>query len=142
MHLRSLERFEFASVLFPYNHSLLSDPGYRADVERLIEVADAGGVALQTIKAIARRRWGPEPPKGRRSWYEPLEDRDALTRAVRFVLGRPGLFLLTSSDYRRLPEILEAATGPATPPDEAELAGDEARLDMAPIFDGGTLERI
>ena len=44
MHSRSLERFDFDSVLFPYNHSLLADPGYRADVEALLErCADARG---------------------------------------------------------------------------------------------------
>ena len=38
MHLRSLERFDFDSVLFPYNYALLSRPDYRADVEALLEV--------------------------------------------------------------------------------------------------------
>ena len=57
MHLRSLDRFPFDTVLFPYNHSLLAEPAYRADVEALVERCDADGVALQTIKSIARRRW-------------------------------------------------------------------------------------
>jgi aryl-alcohol dehydrogenase-like predicted oxidoreductase len=142
MHLRSLERFEYASVLFPYNHVLMADPGYRSDAERLIELAGERGVALQTIKGIARRRWAPDGPRDRRSWYEPIVDGDALARAVHFVLGRPGLFLLTSSDYRRLPDILEAASRPAPPPDEAELSGDEQRLGITPLFDGADLERI
>ncbi|MET0324927.1 MAG: aldo/keto reductase, partial [Ilumatobacteraceae bacterium] len=49
MHLRSLERFPFDAVLFPYNHSLLAEPAYRADVEALVEKCAADGVALQTI---------------------------------------------------------------------------------------------
>src|ERR1700735_2589313 len=32
-HLRSLERFDFDSVLLPYNHALLANPAYRDDVE-------------------------------------------------------------------------------------------------------------
>ena len=35
MHLRSLERFDFDSVLLPYNFSMMQIPEYRADVEAL-----------------------------------------------------------------------------------------------------------
>ncbi|HSP27789.1 MAG TPA: aldo/keto reductase, partial [Ilumatobacteraceae bacterium] len=38
MHLRSLERCEFASVLFPVNFVLLDNPAYRAAVEQLVAV--------------------------------------------------------------------------------------------------------
>jgi aryl-alcohol dehydrogenase-like predicted oxidoreductase len=80
MHLRSLERFDFDSVLFPYNYALLSRPDYRADVEALLEVCAARSVAAQTIKAVARRRW-PESMDGPRfSWYEPLRDAKASSR--------------------------------------------------------------
>jgi predicted aldo/keto reductase-like oxidoreductase len=142
MHLRALERFEYASVLFPYNHLLMAEPEYRRRVEELIAVASERRVALQTIKSIARRRW-PEGRSGdRRSWYQPLEDGAAIDRAVRYVLGRPGLFLLTSSDYEQLPAILEAAADPGPVPGEEEMAEMADRLDMGPLFDGGRLERI
>ncbi len=36
MHLRSLERYPFASVLLPFSYVALQDPGYRADVEALL----------------------------------------------------------------------------------------------------------
>ncbi len=142
MHLRALERYDYASVLFPYNFSLLSEPGYRSDIENLIEVAGERGVALQTIKAIARRRWPADGPRPRRSWYQPLEDPDAITRAVHYVLGRPGLFLLTTSDYERLPAVLEAASGPGPVPGDEEMEADSRRLDVAALFDGASLERI
>ncbi len=57
MHLRSLERFDFNSVLLPYNYTVMSDDGYRADVEALLGVCEQRGVAVQTIKSVARRRW-------------------------------------------------------------------------------------
>src|ERR1700685_1627044 len=57
MHLRSLERFDFDSVLLPYNVALVSDDRYRADVDALLEVCQQRGVAVQTIKSVARRRW-------------------------------------------------------------------------------------
>ena len=89
MHLRSLERFDFDSVLLPYSYAGLQDPAYRADVEQLLAVCAERQVAVQTIKGIARRRW-PDDYDGRRfSWYQPLEEADAIGRAVRWVLGQP-----------------------------------------------------
>ena len=38
MHLRSLERFDFDSVLLPYSYVALQDDAYRADVEELLAV--------------------------------------------------------------------------------------------------------
>ena len=56
-HTRSLDRFDFDSVLLPYNFSLLQDGAYRGDVEHLLEICAERRVAVQTIKAVARRRW-------------------------------------------------------------------------------------
>src|SRR5690606_24622138 len=109
MHLRSLERFPYDSVLLPYSFAALSDEAYRADVEALLAVCAEREVAVQTIKAVARRRWRPDHAGPRHSWYEPLPDPAAVDRAVRWVLARPGLFLNTSSDARLLPGILESA---------------------------------
>jgi aryl-alcohol dehydrogenase-like predicted oxidoreductase len=140
MHLRSLERFHFSSVLLPYNYTMMSDDGYRADVEALLEVCEQRGVAVQTIKSVARRRW-PEPAARQFSWYEPLADPAVVARAVRYVLGRPGLFLNSSSDARLLRPTLEAAAGGPTPTDQ-QMAADVERHEIEPLFDGAGLERI
>jgi aryl-alcohol dehydrogenase-like predicted oxidoreductase len=142
MHLRSLERFPFASVLLPYNHSLLADPDYRRDVEALLDRCVADGVAAQTIKAIARRRWPDDAQGPRFSWYQPLEEPAAIARAVRYVLADERVFLNTTSDARLLPLIVDAASGPLDRPSDDELAADEATFDVTPIFDGDVLERI
>jgi aryl-alcohol dehydrogenase-like predicted oxidoreductase len=141
MHLRSLERFDFSSVLLPYNYALMSADQYRADVEALLEVCEQRGVAVQTIKSVARRRW-PEGAERQFSWYEPLADGDALARAVRYVLGRPGLFLNSSSDARLLRPTLEAAVAGGPVPSDEEMAADVDRQDIQPLFDGAMLERI
>ena len=142
MHLRSLERFDFDSVLLPYNHALLEDPAYRSDVETLLQRCAERAVAVQTIKAVARRRW-PEDHQGRRySWYEPLPAGEALTRAVQFVLGAPQLFLNTSSDLRVLRPTLEAAMAVTGQPADEDLDADARRLGVEPLFDGAALERI
>ena len=141
MHLRSLERFDFGSVLLPYNYAVMSDDRYRADVEALLGVCEQRGVAVQTIKSVARRRW-PGGAAGQFSWYEPLTDGEALARAVRYVLGRTGLFLNSSSDARLLRPILEIAVAGGPAPTDGEMAADVERHEIEPLFDGAALERI
>lgn len=142
MHRRSLERFDFDSVLLPYNFTLLQIPGYRRQVEALLDTCRERGVAVQTIKSVARRRWVAEAGP-RFSWYEPLPPGDELARAVRFVLAREALFLNSSSDLRLLRPILEAAADSgAADPDEATLRADAASLGEQPLFDGAAQERI
>ncbi len=143
MHLRSLERADFASVLLPYSYMLMQVDSYRADVERLLDLCEQRQAAVQTIKAVARRRWESEDP-AHHSWYEPLREPGTIDRAVRYVLGNSQLFLNTSSDASLLRPTLEAAAEAAgqPPPSDAELARDVESNDMLPLFDGGALERI
>jgi len=141
-HLRSLERFPFDSVLLPYSYVALTDPVYRAEAEELLAVCAASGVAVQTIKAVARRRWLPDHDGRMFSWYEPLTDDGPLGRAVRWVLGNPQVFLTTTSDATVMARVLAAAEGDLTRPTDAEMAADVDELDMAPLFDGAEIERI
>src|SRR5262249_55355125 len=110
---------------------------YPSDREALLALCRQRGVAVQTIKSVARRRW-PEARQGegqrRFSWYEPLTDPDAIARAVQFVFGRPGLFLNSSSDATLLPHILDAASRPARLPSSASLAEDVAHYSIEPLF--------
>ncbi|MEO0493952.1 MAG: aldo/keto reductase [Actinomycetota bacterium] len=142
MHLRSLAEAPFASVLFPWSHSMLAYDDYVADVDELIAHCDRAGIAMQTIKSVGRRRWAnPDDPHF--SWYEPLEVGDAFRRAVEFALADPRVFVNTSSDARLLPAFVEAATGfDGRAPDTALLAQDRAEHEIHSLFDGGPLERI
>jgi aryl-alcohol dehydrogenase-like predicted oxidoreductase len=143
MHARSLERFDFDSVLFPYNFALLKNVNYRRDVEALLQTCRERNVAVQTIKAVARRRWRDDA--GRHfSWYEPLADTPAIGRAVRYVLSDPQLFLNTSSDARLLQPTLDAAgeLDATKAPTVDELEADVVAHGIEPLFDGAALERI
>jgi aryl-alcohol dehydrogenase-like predicted oxidoreductase len=141
MHRRSLERHPFDSVLLPFNFSMLRQPGYAADFEALQALCRERGVAVQTIKAVARRRWREEPAR-RFSWYEPLRDPGAIRRAVHFVLSRPGLFLATTSDATLLPVVLAAASEAPEAPPERALEEDTARHAIEPLFVPGVSETI
>ena len=141
MHLKSLDRFPFDSVLLPYNFTMNSQPDYAADFEELYRVCQERGVAIQTIKSIARRRWqGEDGP--RYSWYEPLRDPAAIRRAVRYVLVRPGLFLNTSSDATLLRQTLDAADSEQQPVPNDALDQDVAQHEMEPLFVRGLTDVI
>lgn len=142
MHIRSLAEADFASVLLPYNHTVMLDPGYAADVEELIGICVERQVAVQTIKSVARRRWTPDHDGPRFAWYEPLEEGDALTRAVHHVLADDRVFLNSSSDARLLRATCEAAMTAGEPPSDQALEADRLAHSMLPLFDGGELERI
>lgn len=141
MHRRSLERFPFDSVLLPYNFIMMNTPEYAADFEALLGLCEQRGVAVQTIKSVARRRW-QERPERLFSWYEPLRDPDAIRRAVHFVLSRPGVFLNTSSDATILRHMLAAADEIVATPPSADLEGDVARYEMEPLFVRGVSDVI
>src|SRR5918998_6943858 len=119
MHRRSLERFPFDSVLAPYNWVQMRDPRYAETFEALAAACVERGVALQTIKSLARRPWEGRP-KSAATWYEPLQDQADIDLAVHWVLGRPEAFLLTTGDVEILPRLLDAAERyEQRPPDEA-----------------------
>jgi hypothetical protein len=133
MHLRSLERFPFDSVLAPYSYVQMRDERYAADFEALAAVCAERGVAVQTIKGISLAPWdGREKTAG--TWYEPLQDQADIDLAVHWVLGRPDVFLNTAGDLTLLPKVLDAASRyESRPPDEAMDALVERRS-LVPLF--------
>jgi aryl-alcohol dehydrogenase-like predicted oxidoreductase len=142
MHRRALERFDFDSVLFPYNFVLSRIDSYQRSVDALRATCAEKGVACQTIKSMARRRWRDDS-ESHFSWYEPIRTEAAIARAARWVLAEGDLFLLTSSDARLLRTTLAAVeSGPVERPSDDEMAADAAELEMAALFDGAELERI
>ncbi len=133
MHLRSLERFDFDSVLFPYNYVLMQNPQYAADVEKLLKVCQEKQVAVQTIKSLTRGPWG-EKEQTRATWYEPLEDQQDIDLAVHWVLKRPQLFLNTIGDIYMLPKVLDAAARFQVGPSDDAIQAMAQRLGMTSLF--------
>lgn len=110
IHLNALQRYDFVSVLLPYNYTLMQNPHYAANFNKLAQVCQEKNVALQTIKSICRRPWAQGAEHFAACWYEPLTDQSAVDMAVSYVLGRPQLFLNTVGDIYVLPKVFEAAT--------------------------------
>jgi hypothetical protein len=132
-HRRSLERFDFDSVLLPYNFVTMQLSYYAENFEALARTCAERNVAVQTIKSIALRPWlGRE--RTRSTWYEPLEAQADIDLAVWWVLGRPGVFLNTAGDVDVLPRVLDAAKRFEKRPTDAEIASMLKRAKTEPLF--------
>lgn len=132
-HRRALERFDFDSVLLPYNYPLMQNPQYAADFEALSDVCRAKNVAVQTIKAITRAPWG-ERERTAATWYEPLREQPDIDLAVHWVLGREGVFLNTVGDIDVLPRVFDATERFQSRPSDDQLQQLVGQRELEPLF--------
>ena len=132
-HRRSLERFDFDSVLLPYNFVTMQLPYYAENFEGIMRTCAERKVAVQTIKSIALGPWLGREHR-RTTWYEPLEDQKDIDLAVWWVLGRPEVFLNTTGDVDLLPRVLDAAERFEKRPDDVAMRAMLERSKAAPLF--------
>ena len=132
-HRRSLDRFDFDSVLLPYNYLTMQLPYYRDNFEALTATCQERQVAVQTIKSIALRPWLGRP-RNHSTWYEPLDSQDDIDLAVWWVLGRQDVFLNSAGDVNLVPKILDAAERFERRPSDEEMQALVDRAHLDPIF--------
>ena len=110
MHLKSLAKHPFDSVLLPYNYPMMKNAEYRTEFEKLASLCEKRGIALQTIKTLAK---GPKPENSKdnfATWYEPLSTPEDIKFAVHWALSNDQIFINTAGDIHLLPLILQAAS--------------------------------
>jgi aryl-alcohol dehydrogenase-like predicted oxidoreductase len=132
-HIMSLERFDFDSVLLPWSYILMQNAQYAADFQALRQLCGERGIAMQTIKAISRRPWG-EQTQSRATWYQPIEEQEALDKAAHWVLGHPDLFLNSVGDIHVLPLLLDAVSRFEQAPSDEEMHQVLEQQAMEPLF--------
>jgi aryl-alcohol dehydrogenase-like predicted oxidoreductase len=133
MHRRSLERFDFDSVLLPYNAFMAQSERYRGEFESLLALCRERRVAVQVIKSIARGPWATTE-RNHTTWYQPLEDDADITRAVHWALAIPDVFINTVGDLGLLPRVLDAARRFARRPPDEEMAAMVGAARMTSLF--------
>ena len=133
LHRRALERFDFDSVLLPWNFTMAQNEAYRRDFESLVQLCQARNTAVQTIKSLVQSPWG-DHQQTRNTWYRPLEAQADIDLAVGWVLGQAGLFLNSAGDVNLLPRVLDAANRFSAAPGEEEMQALAMRLEMKPLF--------
>jgi aryl-alcohol dehydrogenase-like predicted oxidoreductase len=132
-HRRSLDRYDFDSVLLPYNYVTMQNSYYRENFEALLKTCQQRRIAVQTIKSIAHRPW-MERDHTRTTWYQPLESPDNIDQAVWWVLGRPGIFLNSVGDVDLLPLVLDAAKRFHKAPSDEAMQALLDRSHSEPLF--------
>jgi aryl-alcohol dehydrogenase-like predicted oxidoreductase len=131
--LELLDRFPFASVLFPLNWMEYQNAGFGPQVvERAVE-RGAGRLAL---KAMARQKWqeGADRAGFPKCWYEPCSDPHEASLALRFTLSQPVTAAIPPGEV----PLFRIALGTAerfTPITEAEREDLRARAQgLEPFF--------
>ncbi len=135
-HRRSLERFDFDSVLLPCNYITMQNDYYALNFNALAETCRQRDVAVQTIKAIAMGPWMGQPHT-HSTWYQPLQRQEDIDMAVWWTMAIPGIFLITVGDLDLLPKYLDAASRfEQDMPGErqADLQDHLSGLDFVPLF--------
>jgi aryl-alcohol dehydrogenase-like predicted oxidoreductase len=134
-HRRSLQRFDFDSVLLPFNFVTLQSAYYHENFYGLKATCQERNTAVQTIKSLAYRPWSGREHTAT-TWYQPLEDQSDIDRAVHWAMGEPGIFVITSGDVNVLPKFLAAAErfSAATRPSDADMQRMVEQLQMEPLF--------
>ncbi len=133
-HRRSVQRFDFDSVLLPYNFTTVQSSYYAENFEALVAACQQANRAVQTIKSVAYRPWSGRP-RSATTWYQPLEDQADIDLAVHWAMGRPGIFVISSGDVNLLPKLLDAAERlPAQRPADADMQRMVEHLQMEPLF--------
>jgi aryl-alcohol dehydrogenase-like predicted oxidoreductase len=134
MHLRSLARFDFDSVLLPYNFFMAGNERYRRSFEDVLRLCRERNVAVQVIKTIARGPWAIAD-RTHTTWYQPLEAQADIDRAIHWVMGLlPDVFVNTAGDLAVLPRVLDAAGRFERRPDDAEMAAMAGESRMSSLF--------
>jgi predicted aldo/keto reductase-like oxidoreductase len=133
MHLKSLNHFDFDSILLPYNYLMMQNPVYAAGFNDVLSIAGERNIAVQTIKSITRRPY-PGSDRSHATWYEPLTTQESIDKAVHWVLGQEDVFLNTAGDIHLLPKVLDAASRFQSRPSDADMQSVVAEWNMQPLF--------
>jgi len=133
MHMRSLARFDFDSVLLPFNFFMARNERYRRSFEEVLAICRQRNVAVQVIKSIARGPWAAAD-RTHTTWYQPLEAQADIDRAVHWILGLPDVFINTVGDLALLPRVLDAASRFERRPADPEMAAMLGSTRMTSLF--------
>ena len=130
--LLAMDRFDFASALFPINFVTYYEGGFGPQI---IQKAQEKGVGCLALKAMARTSWKDDAARPfPHCWYEPLSDPRHASLALRFTLGQPVTAAIPPGDPRLFRLALDLADD-VHPLDAGELAELRAYgRDLQPIF--------
>ena len=132
--LAALDRHDFDFFYFPISYVSYMKGDFGPAV--LAKAAERE-VPCISLKAMARQRWPEGTPRGEqcaKCWYQPIEDDEEASLAVRWALSQPVASILPPGEERLYRKALELSSNlsPITPEETQILAA--LAEDMSPLF--------
>jgi aryl-alcohol dehydrogenase-like predicted oxidoreductase len=132
--LALMDRFDFASILFPTNWTEYFNAGFGPQV---VERAAQKGVGRLALKAMARQKWpeGADRSQWPKCWYEPCSDPREASLALRFTLSQPITAAVPPGEPRIFSIALDTCEDfqPITDEEREELR--QRALGLVPFFE-------
>ncbi len=138
--LAMLERYEFDSIMFPFNFAAWHKGEFGPEV---LERARERNVGLLALKALARRRFANREERlasaWPKAWYLPIDEAGLAGPALRFTLNLPVTSAIPPGDWGLFKLALELAQSPIAPLSEAEteqlirVAREDAGTPIFPV---------
>jgi aryl-alcohol dehydrogenase-like predicted oxidoreductase len=130
--LEMMERFDFDSILFPFNVVCYSQGKFGPKV---LERAKEKGVARLALKALAYSQWRSKAKRTHpKCWYQPITDRELAKQALRFTLSEDVTSALPPGDEELFRLALEIGAD-FTPMNQQEREELIARTEgVQPLF--------
>jgi predicted aldo/keto reductase-like oxidoreductase len=127
-----MDGYDFDTILFPFNYATWNAGSFGPQV---MAKAKAKGMGILCLKAMAKGPW-PEGAERRydRTWYEPLDQPEEASLALRFTLSHPVAAAIPPGDRRLFELGVELAKDfePITPEQEETLK--EKAASGTPLF--------
>ncbi|HRU04191.1 MAG TPA: aldo/keto reductase [Candidatus Brocadiia bacterium] len=130
--LALIHAFAYDTILFPINWAAWLRHGFG---RRVVEQAQAKGMGILALKALARRAAAKgEDKPWKKCWYVPVESQEEAALAFRFTLSLPVTSAVSPSHAELLQWTLDAADAftPLTPGEEALLR--QRSQTLCPVF--------
>ena len=135
--LALLDRFEFDSILFPFNWVCWHQGHFGP---RVLKKAQEKGVGILALKTLAKRKWKEnEKRKWSKTWYYPVDTFEEASLALRFTLSKPITAAVSPGHAELLWWACDAAEQfqPLSEEEAAQLAERSEGLDpIFPLEDG------
>lgn len=136
--LAAMDRYDFDSVLFPVNFACWNAGGFGPQI---LERAQQRGLSRLALKAMARRGWPEGHPRRQiyaKCWYEPIDDRELASLALRWTLSQPIAAALPPGEEPLFRMALDIAADFRPLGDAERHRLDQFADELQPIFTGAS----
>ena len=133
---KAIERFEFDSVLLPVNVASMTNPLPENDFRPVLKLAAEQDMAVIVIKAISKGRWKTGNRKTYRTWYDPIDNEEDISRAVSFTLSQePVVTYSLPCDVKLWPMVLKAGENyNKLKANQQRQMIERSKADFSPLF--------